>query len=126
MAARMFGSRGRGARRLPSRPRRGVFEVLEGRALLATLQFPTTLSGAAGDTIRVPLNLDVSDNLDAVDVAISYDTTRLEVLSNSDVQRGTVTSDFSLFQANVDNTAGTIRVGSGRDRGRSPDAVAAA
>ena len=68
--------------------------MLEGRALLATLQFPTTLSGAAGDTIRVPLNLDDSDNLYAVDVAISYDTTRLEVLSNTDVQRGTVTSDF--------------------------------
>src|SRR3954454_9340801 len=76
MAARMIGSRGRGARRLLSRPLRGVFEVLEGRALLATLQLPTTLSGAAGDTIRVPLLLDDSNNLETADVAISYDTTR--------------------------------------------------
>jgi hypothetical protein len=70
-----------------------------------------SFTGRPGDTITVPVNLDVSDGLHAVDLALRYDTTRLEVLSEADIRPGTLTADFDLFQAHLDPAAGTIRVG---------------
>src|SRR5262249_5164944 len=82
-----------------------------------TLGFPTNLKGKPGETIVVPLNLRTSDGLESADIAISYDTTRLEVLKPADVTRGTLTADFDLFLANVQDKDGTIRAGMGRSKG---------
>ena len=46
----------------------------------ATLSIPTTFSSRWDATITVPINLSQSDGLDSADLAISYDTSRLEVL----------------------------------------------
>ncbi|HXG10201.1 MAG TPA: cohesin domain-containing protein [Gemmataceae bacterium] len=67
-----------------------------------------------GDIFTVPVNLDLSDGLESADLAISYDSRRLEVL---DVQRGSLTEDFNFFAVRLDATAGTIRVGLGRTAG---------
>lgn len=82
-----------------------------------TLFFPTSLKGKPGEVIVVPLQLRTSDGLEAADVAISYDTTRLEVLKNADVVRGPLTADFDLYLANVQDKEGTIRVSTGRTKG---------
>ncbi len=106
-----------GGRRRSNHPRRGrrwAVESLEGRIVLSTLQFPSTLSGKAGETLVVPLTIDNAGGLEAADIAISYDTTRLDVASMNDVRLGTLTSDFDTFLVNLDPAAGTIQVGMGR------------
>jgi hypothetical protein len=65
----------------------------------------------------VPLILDQSDGLEAADLAISYDASRLEIESEADVWRGSLTGDFDLFAVNWDREAGTLRVGLGRSAG---------
>jgi hypothetical protein len=94
----------------PARAQKGAKEP-------PTLGFPTNLKGKPGDMVVVPLNLRTSDGLEAADIAISYDTTRLEVLKPADVTRGTLTADFDLFLANVQDKEGTIRAGMGRSKG---------
>ncbi len=95
---------------------------------VATMSIPTTFSGGIGSSIAVPVNLDRSDSLDVVDLAISYDTSRLEILSAGDIQPGTLTSEpgndanghpwaFDGFVANYDNTAGTVRLSTYRSSG---------
>lgn len=81
------------------------------------LHFPTDFLALPGETVRVPLLLDPSDGLETADLIISYDPTRLEVVSESDVQRGDLTEDFDLFGVNLDQEAGTIRVGLARTAG---------
>lgn len=81
------------------------------------LNLPANFRGRPGDTITVPVNLDVSDGLSSVDLALSYDTRRLEVLQAADVKGGTLTCDFDLFAVNLDPRTGTIRVGMGRSAG---------
>ncbi len=84
---------------------------------VATISIPTTFSGGVGSSIAVPVNLDRSDSLEQADLAISYDTSRLEILSAGDIQPGTLTSTFDGFVANYDNTAGTIRLSTYRSSG---------
>jgi hypothetical protein len=81
------------------------------------VNIPTNLSGAQGTTVTAPVNIDLSDGLDSLELVLSYDTSRLEVLAAGDIQRGSITNDFDLFQVNLDNTAGTIRVALGRTAG---------
>lgn len=74
------------------------------------LSLPTHFRGRPGQTITLPVNLDVSDGLEALDLALSYDTSRLEVVADNGVRVGSLTSDFDLFLPNVDAAAGTIRI----------------
>ena len=60
---------------------------------MATINIPTTFCGGIGSTIAVPVNLDRSDSLEGAELAISFDTSRLEILSGSAIQRGTLTSE---------------------------------
>jgi hypothetical protein len=82
-----------------------------------TLSIPTNLRASPGGTITVPVNLDRSDGLETGDLALSYDTSRLEVRSMDDVRRGSLLGDFDLFLANPVQSAGTIRVAFGRTAG---------
>jgi subtilisin-like proprotein convertase family protein len=75
------------------------------------LRFPRSFQGRPGDTITMPLVVDRSDGLEAADLAIAYDTQRLEVV---EVRRASLTADFDLFLANGDASAGTLRVGLAR------------
>ena len=77
---------------------------------IATVSIPTTFSGQRGSTISVPVNLSQSDGLDAAELAISYDTSRLAVLSTSAIQEGTLTGSFDGFEVNLNSAAGTICV----------------
>jgi hypothetical protein len=78
------------------------------------LRFPVRLWGRRGRSIVVPLTLDTSEGLQAADLAISYDSRRLRLL---EVRRGGLTGDFDLFQTNVDQRTGTLRVALGRTVG---------
>lgn len=80
------------------------------------LNIPKNLRARPGRTVTVPVNLDFSEGLQSVDLALSFDAERLEVVS---VRRGSLTRDFDLFAVNVDQEAGTIRVGLGRTAGPS-------
>ena len=71
-----------------------------------------------GRVVSVPVNLDMSEGLESADLAISYDTSRLEVV---EVRRGSLTHDFDLFAVHVDPVAGTIRAGLGRSAGAVSD-----
>jgi hypothetical protein len=81
------------------------------------LSLPRNLGGRSGDVVAIPVMLDVSDGLEAVDLALSYDARRLELLSTDDVQRGSLTGDFDLFLVNHDAAAGNLRIGLGRTAG---------
>ena len=61
----------------------------------------------------MPVDLNHSQGLSAVNLAIAYDPTRLNV-SAADVQRGTLTSDFDSFAVTVDQQAGIIRYSRGQ------------
>ena len=61
------------------------------------------------DVVQVPVNLDQSDGLTAVDLVIAYDSSRLTV-SAADVQRGSLTAGFSSFVVRVDQDAGIIYI----------------
>jgi hypothetical protein len=78
------------------------------------LSLPRTLQARRGGLVTVPVNLDVSDGLESADLALSYDTRRLELV---EVTRGDLTGDFDLLLTNVNRGAGTIRVGLGRTAG---------
>jgi hypothetical protein len=75
------------------------------------LSIPKTFTGRPGEMLTVPVLLDLPEGLHAVDLALAYDTSRLEILSEGDVRRGTLTAGFELFQINLDAAAGTFRVG---------------
>ncbi|HXG12217.1 MAG TPA: S8 family serine peptidase [Gemmataceae bacterium] len=98
-------------------PLPGVLSALVPGGPDPLLSLPTDIRGRPGDLVTVPVNLDLSDGLESADLALSYDTSRLEVLSAADVRRGRLTADFDLFLVNLDNVAGTIRVGLGRSAG---------
>ncbi|HXG11332.1 MAG TPA: cohesin domain-containing protein [Gemmataceae bacterium] len=78
------------------------------------LNLPKGLQGRRGRIVVVPVNLDISDRLESADLALSYDTTRLELLA---VERGSLTADFDLFAVRLDPERGTVRVGLGRTAG---------
>src|SRR5919204_2227178 len=77
------------------------------------LNIGASAPAAAGDTVYVPVNLDHSDGLDAVELSLSYDSSRLAV---ADVQPGSLTAGFG-FDVQVDDTAGTIRISAGHPAG---------
>lgn len=72
------------------------------------LNLPKRFIGRRGDTVTVPVNLDRPEGLDSVMLALSYDASRLELLS---VARGSLTTDFALFDANINAAAGTVIIG---------------
>ena len=61
------------------------------------------------DVVQVPVMLDQSDGLTAIDLVIAYDSSRLSV-SAADVQRGSLTAGFSTFTVRVDQDAGIIYI----------------
>src|SRR5208337_917109 len=67
------------------------------------------VSGHPGSTVLVPITLDHSDGLNGVHLALSYDTSRLQLLSPADVLPGSLTQGFT-FQVDVNANAGTIGV----------------
>lgn len=91
------------------RPTRLLVEPLEARRLLAAVNVPTTLSGAAGAVVAAPIQIDSASGVRAAEIRISYDTDILNIDSNS-IQAGTVWASNSDTQvtANVDDAAGTI------------------
>ena len=95
---------------------------------VATLSIPTNLAATAGGTVTVPVNLNKSDYLDEVNLAIAYDTSRLQVLSSNDVLPGTLTSEpgtdgngkpwaFDTIVVSIDDTAGTVLITAYRTNG---------
>ncbi|HXG09446.1 MAG TPA: PQQ-dependent sugar dehydrogenase [Gemmataceae bacterium] len=68
------------------------------------LSLPANLRARPGDTVTVPINLDPSDGLQSLDLALAYDADRLELAA---VEPGTLTGDFDLFQTNPQ--PGTLR-----------------
>jgi hypothetical protein len=78
------------------------------------LRIPRHFRGRPGSLVTVPVRLDFSEGLSSADLALSYDTDRLELVS---VRRGRLTRDFDLFATNIDADAGTIAVGLGRSAG---------
>jgi hypothetical protein len=78
----------------------------------------STAFAARGTIITVPVLLDRSDGLHTVDLALSYDTSRLEVLA---VERGSLIADFDLVGINLDREAGTIQAGIARTAGPIQD-----
>lgn len=81
------------------------------------LNFGTGYVAEQGETVTVTLQLDLSNGLSTADLAISYDTSRLQLLSADDVQLGSLTADFDLFVVNLDAVAGVLRIGLGRTEG---------
>jgi hypothetical protein len=55
---------------------------------------PATLSGAPGQRLSIPVNLDTAAGMESVELRIGFDATSLEVL---DVRRGSLTGDFQWF-----------------------------
>ena len=68
-------------------------------------------------TVKVPVNLTHPNGLDAVELAISYDPSRLDVISTADVMRGSLTETFDNFTVNLDRAAGIIRISGYRSAG---------
>ncbi len=81
------------------------------------LSIPTDFAAKPQAMVQVPVNLDHSAGLASVDLAIAYDTSRLDVSSSADVQRGSLTSSFDSFTVNVDQAAGLIRISGYRSAG---------
>ena len=70
----------------------------------------------AGSVVQVPVMLNHSDGLTAINLAIAYDTSRLTV-SAADIQRGSLTDGFDSFTVTVDAAAGIIRIEGYRSAG---------
>ena len=80
------------------------------------LSVPTTFTATAGSSLVVPVNLSYSAGLDAVNLALSYDTSRL-VVTAADVERGSLTAGFDDFVVNVDQATGVILITGYRSAG---------
>jgi hypothetical protein len=79
------------------------------------LSLGSSVASSPGGEVVVPVNLDRSDELDSVDLALSYDARRLELVN---VKRGSLTADFDIFVVNHDAQAGTVRIVLARTAGR--------
>ena len=73
-------------------------------------------TATAGTVLAVPVNLSYSAGLESVDLALSYDTSRLEVTA-ADVERGSLTAGFDSFVVNVDQAQGLIYISGYRSAG---------
>src|SRR5262249_11892147 len=73
-----------------------------------------TLSGARGDTVQVPIRMNVAEpgglTYQSFDVNIAFDPNVFSVPTSSNTQAGPLTSGF-FAHAIPDNTAGTVRLG---------------
>jgi hypothetical protein len=78
------------------------------------LSIPKALRGRRSRLLSVPVNLDRSAGLEAADLALTFDTTRLKLVA---LRRGRLTRDFDLFAVHRDAEAGALRVGLGRSAG---------
>ena len=81
------------------------------------LSIPADLAASPQATVEVPVNLTHPNGLDAVDLAISYDPSRLDVISTANVMRGSLTETFDNFTVNLDRAAGIIRISGYRSAG---------
>jgi hypothetical protein len=77
----------------------------------ARVDIPTNLTGFAGGTVVVPINVDDSHELESADITLSYDTTLFDTTSGQ-ISAGSVFADgenISLV-ANVNDLLGTISI----------------
>jgi PKD repeat protein len=72
------------------------------------VDIPTDLSGLPGDMVTVPINIDVADGLEAVDLQLAYDTSVLD-LADAGVRKAELTAD-GLFIVNLNEATGTLRM----------------
>ncbi len=91
------------------RQTRLLVESLESRRLLAAVNIPTNLTGAAAAVVAAPIQIDSASGVRAAEIRLSYDTDILNIDSNS-IQAGSVWASNSDTQvtANVDDATGTI------------------
>ncbi len=93
-----------------------------------TITIPTDFTAKPQATLVVPVNLDYSDGLDAVDLALSYDASRLDVTALADIQPGSLLSEpgqdaagnawtFGNFLVSLDRASGTILISAYREGG---------
>jgi hypothetical protein len=72
------------------------------------VNMPTDITGTAGSTVTVPVNIDNANLLESVMLKISYDTNLLDVAAQG-IRTGSLTSGGSLL-VNVNDEEGTIIV----------------
>ncbi len=84
-------------------------ESLEFRRLLAAVDIPSDLTGAAGAIVAVPIQIDTAGGVRAAEIRLSYNNTLLDIDSGS-IQAGSVWVGNSDTQvtANVNDATGTI------------------
>jgi hypothetical protein len=81
------------------------------------VNMPTNITGAAGTTVTIPINIDNALGLESIDIGnfigglpgITYDTTILDA-TNLSIRAGTVLPALSTIVANVNDTAGTMYI----------------
>ena len=87
-----------------------VVVSLNSTGLDPAVNIPTTLSGAPGGTVTVPVSIDNAAGLESADLQIAYDSAKLDLLA---VRAGTVTGGATLLTSPIDPTtaAGALTVG---------------
>jgi hypothetical protein len=90
------------------RSRRLSIQPLESRRLLAAVDIPDSLTGAAAAIVSVPVNIDNANAVRGAEIRISYNTTLLDLDAN-DITAGSVwTGNDTQVTANVNDAAGTV------------------
>lgn len=59
-----------------------------------SVAIPASIPGRAGDTVTVPINLDTAADLESVQLSVSFDATKLELVN---ARRGVLTADFAYY-----------------------------
>ena len=85
-------------------------EVRGQRSAVSSQQSAVSPDAQPGSTVVVPVNMDHAEGLASLNLAISYDTSRVDVASASDVVRGSLTQTFDNFTVNLDRAAGIIYI----------------
>lgn len=93
------------------RNRRMWMEDLESRRLLASVNIPQDLTGAAGTQLSVPVLIDTASGIRGAEVSIQFDPLVLS-LNSDDILAGSVWNggDDPQVVANVNPTTGTVQV----------------
>lgn len=90
------------------RPRRLSIQPLESRRLLAAVDIPDDLTGAASAIVSVPVNIDNANAVRGAEIRLSYNTTLLD-LDADDITAGSVwTGNDTQVTAKVYDAAGTV------------------
>ncbi len=91
--------------------RRLSFQGLETRRLLAAVDIPDDLTGAAAQTVSAPVNVDSASGIRAAEIRLTYNTNVLD-LDQASITAGSVFDGLSDVQvtANVDDVTGTVVV----------------